>query len=149
MGIFYVVAMIALVLFVILSIFLIVFVSKTTQLIDETRLRINEQSKQLNTTLEKIDLMILDIHSFVKQASTSLEKIDEMSNEITELVRKVDNKANNVIVALDDVGGIFRNSINSIEKAVNFITNFTDVFTKIKSIFPTKKNRHLEKKEDR
>jgi uncharacterized protein YoxC len=149
MEIFYVAAIIAVVLFIILSVFLIVFIRKTSLLIDETRLRINEQSKQLNTILEKIDLMIVDIHSFVKQASTSLEKIDEMSNEITGLVRKVDNKANNVIVALDDVGGIFHNSINSIEKAVNFITNFTDVFTKIKSIFPTKKNRHLEKKEDR
>lgn len=138
-------ALIAVIVFVVMMIYLIKFINKTALLIEDTRANLNKQTKQLGDTLEKIDGLVYDVHSFVKQASTSLEKINTMSDQITDVVRKVDAKTNNLMLVADDLSSIARGVVSSIENPIrgiaDFIGNIGNYVNKIKSFFPSKSKK--------
>jgi len=136
-----VVGTIALIVFIIVLIYMIVFIFKSTKLIEDTREQITEQSKQFGETLEKVDSLIVDINKFVRQASVSLEKIDNMADGIQVFITKVDSKANNLVESMSDVGNVMRNTIFSIERVISFITNIGDFASKIRSFFPSRKSK--------
>jgi SMC interacting uncharacterized protein involved in chromosome segregation len=136
-------AAIAAIAIIVLTIYLAVFISKATNLIQEVQVNFKEQSKQLKLLVEKTDELIIDVHQFVNNASESLEKVNVMSDQITGFVNKVNSKTGNLMSAVDEIAVNARETYFAIEKPIravsSFISNFSDNIAFVKSIFPSKR----------
>ncbi len=134
---------VAIVVLIALLVYLISFVNKANQLIEETRSKINKQSEQFTETIEKIDFLIVDVHKFVNLASESLQKVNDMSEKMSVLVSKVDDKAQSVINVFDQVATGTKSLYDSVYKPIHsileFFQSFSDKFSFVKSFLPKKK----------
>lgn len=142
-SLYLIMAVVVTIAIIILTIYLAVFISKATNLIQEVQANFKEQSKQLKLLVDKTDELIIDVHQFVNNASESLEKVNVMSDQISGLVNKVNSKTGNLMSVVDAIAASARETYFTIEKPIravsSFISSFSDNIAFVKSIFPSKK----------
>ncbi len=142
-SLYVIMAAVATIAIVILTIYLVVFISKATNLIQEVQVSFKEQSKQIKLLVDKTDELIIDVNKFVNTASESLEKVNTMSDQISGLVNKVNSKTGNLMSAVDEIAVSARETYFAIEKPIkaisSFINGISDNIAFVKSLFPSKK----------
>lgn len=142
-SLYLIMAGVATIAIIILTIYLVIFISKATHLIQELQFNIEEQSKQIKLLVDKADELIIDVNQFVNNASESLEKVSSMSDQLSGLVKEANSKTRNLMSAVDEIAVSARKTYFSIEKPIravaNFINNFSENIASVKSIFPSKK----------